>query len=171
MSSALAYAARATRQSDRECLAPARAATLGRDETLAERHVVIWSVLDPACPDEEPWLDEAVEELRGLLRLPPGWDSYASAPIDAGVASNVMHLLKLLVRERAPRPTLVPTVAGGVQLEWYGGGLEAQLEVEPGSPDVTLFYRHLQSGDAWEGKVGESPEPLGKLLWKIASAR
>ena len=74
-------------------------------------------------------------ELRDLLALAPNWDSYGAPVIDAAVAKKVAVILNVLAQEGQPRPGLVPTSVGGIQIEWYTNRIELQLELEPPSPN------------------------------------
>src|SRR6266511_2295437 len=148
------------------------AGTLGEDETLSEQRVRTWSVMwmgTAATASSQPWLADALSELRSLALLETGWDSYGGDPIAPVVADRVARLLRVLAREPYPRPSLVPTTSGGVQLEWYGSVAELSLEVESPIREVTLFYRDLSTDATWEGPLGDEPVPLEKVLWQLSN--
>ncbi len=148
------------------------AGTLGEDETLSEQRVRTWSVMwmgTAATASSQPWLADALSELRSLALLETGWDSYGGDPIAPVVADRVARLLRILAREPYPRPSLVPTTSGGVQLEWYGSVAELSLEVESPIREVTLFYRDLSTDATWEGPLGDEPVPLEKVLWQLSN--
>lgn len=154
-------------QSERERILAKPALTLGPGEVLSGKQVVIWS--SPATTQwPEPWLGSVLGELRDLLTLTQGWDSYGGAAVDGEVAANVISILNVLAREQQPRPTLVPTSAGGIQVEWYTSDIELQLEVEPSRSAIAIFYCDRTTGASWEGSFGDEPEPLDVLLWRVA---
>lgn len=158
-------------QSEGERFLSGQAWTIGRDETLSERQVVIQSMFDPVPGvtwSPESWLDQAMLELSAVGALPPGWDSYGASAISPSAISVAEQLLKLLADHNAPRPALVPTSDGGIQIEWYGADVEIQLEIDPDPNEVYLFYRNVETGMSWHGKPGDEPEPLNKLLWQIS---
>jgi hypothetical protein len=156
-------------QSDSERSAGARAWTVGRDETLSQR-TVMWSLLaqgDSLSADPAPWIASAEARLEQLLTLEPGWDSYGGRPIARETASRVVGLLRSLARAHSPEPYLVPLSSGGMHLEWHAHGIELSLEVEPEADEITLFYSDLGTGGSWQGPIGEEPEPLEKVLWRL----
>src|SRR2546422_6457873 len=84
--------------------------TLGRDQTLSGKQVDVWHGLDVRpIRRTESWLGSVLGELRDLLSLAAGWDSYGAAAIDADLAPLVNSVLGWLAREQQPRPSLVPT--------------------------------------------------------------
>src|SRR5205823_1875475 len=67
---------------------------------------------------EPAWVKPTVERLRHLLQLREDWDSYGAAPVDLRAARTALQLLAMIMRPDTPAPTVVPTVRGGLQLEW-----------------------------------------------------
>jgi len=59
-----------------------------------------------------------------LLALPDGWDGHDAARIDRRAIEAALLIA-------STPPTLVPTIPGGVQLEWYIGDLHAVIEIRP----------------------------------------
>lgn len=160
-------------QSERERFATGHAWTIGRDETLSGRQIIVFGpMLDTGATvawTPESWLQGALQDLQALAALRPGWDSYGASAIDADTATLASEVLRVLADGNAPRPALVPTSDGGIQIEWFGAGLEFQLELEPRTEHITLFFRDLDTGAFWEGPLGEEPEPFPKLLWRVTS--
>ena len=100
---------------------------------------------------EEPVLDWYVpvcRKLAGLLDLPRNWDSYNAPPIESQAIGRVLHILEEAIDLDMPRPAVVPTVKGGVQLEWHTNGLDLEIEIEPDSGG-SIFYEH-EKGDIIE---------------------
>jgi hypothetical protein len=84
-------------------------------------------------PDEaarvSPRLSEPVlRRLRELLRLEAGWDSYGARRVSERA---VLTALAFLARRTHPRPSVVPTVRGGIQLEWHNGRVDVEVECLP----------------------------------------
>lgn len=99
-------------------------------------------VADPAQPAGESlpeWLLDTDQTLQELLKLKPNWNSYGAQPIRPDVVRAVRDLLPDIVQQRTPRPTVVPTVRGGVQLEWHAGGIDLELEIEAPGQFHVLF--------------------------------
>jgi hypothetical protein len=114
-------------------------------------------------------LREAAAALYQLLQLPEGWDSYGAPRINEEAVSTSWMLLRYLLSEDVRLPRIVPTVEGGVQLEWYGNGIDLQIEVAS-AHDITLFYRNVGTGESWEGKLGEEPQPLGQIIHRAGAS-
>lgn len=85
------------------------------------------------------WLSPVVERLDHLLNLDEDWDSYGSCTIDLSVAERVIKFLDLFLDDDTPRPDIVPTSEGGVQLEWEKDEKELELEFRPNGSYVVLF--------------------------------
>lgn len=89
------------------------------------------------------WLQQALEKINDLLRLPPNWDSYGAKPINI---QSALASLKILASagldDDALAPQLVPTPRGGVQLEWHGAHSDLELCVE--LPMITVFYENTR---------------------------
>jgi hypothetical protein len=159
-------AAVSTQQSDAEYLPIGSALTLEPDHILSGKQVDVVQRL-PCEGRPEPWLPAALDELQDLLSLPEGWDSYGSARIDDRVARHVKRLLEVLAWGQIARPALVPTSAGGIELEWHTRTLELHLEIEPGVDTIHLFYCGPGT-EPWEGPLRDAPEPIEQLLWRVA---
>jgi hypothetical protein len=159
-------AAVSTQQSEAEYMLLGSALTLESDHVLSGKQIDVV----PGFPRERPpraWLGPVLDELQELLSLPEDWDSYGSARIDAHIARYVGRLLGVLARAETARPALVPTSAGGVQLEWHTRALELQLEIDPADDSIRLFYCAPGTGP-WEGLLRDAPEPIELLLWQVA---
>ena len=59
------------------------------------------------------------------------WDSYGAEPVTNASLEQADLLLNWLKHIGAQDPRPVPTVDGGVQLEWHTGGLDVELEINP----------------------------------------
>lgn len=122
--------------------------------------------LDPSAI-RSVWLMQALKSVANLLSLQPNWDSYGALPIDPKCAGLALSILTQLMEDQTPPPTIVPTVSGGVQLEWHMKGID--LEVEVSSPTQGSYYvfdHHTgceQEGSVTEGLKTLKDEVLSKL--------
>jgi len=168
-------AERKSDQIERERMTVYEFGSIGADSMLSSDAVITWEVTDPTLSAVRArrmlWLEEAADDLWQLLQLKRGWDTYGAVPLSGEVAKAVIRILRRLEEDGAPRPALVPTPSGGVQLEWFGNGVELQLEVQPPARPVKMFYRQDDTGVWWEGLVGDAPEPLEKLLGRVSKSR
>jgi len=79
-------------------------------------------------------LDRKLEtEIRPLLdaftQLPAGWDSYDAPPLRTDVPAYAMAVLKSIMKPKTPLPQVVPTSAGGVQLEWHENKIDLEVHI------------------------------------------
>ncbi|HEY6323894.1 MAG TPA: hypothetical protein VJA16_20310 [Thermoanaerobaculia bacterium] len=106
--------------------------------------VIVWLT----SPDLPSWMPDAVHDLEQLSILGHNWDSYRARPILPDNIVTALEVLLTLVKKDTPRPYVVPTVIGGVQLEWHT--LRADLEIEVVAP--------LRLHVLWEPEEGSSCE-------------
>jgi len=93
----------------------------------------------------------SVEAVADLLSLPQGWNSYSAKPIDHQNARRAIRILAEFLESDTPSPSVVPTVRGGIQLEWHTRGVDLEVYIEsPG--DVSFFAE-----DAGSGKSSDVP--------------
>ncbi len=129
----------------------AESSLLGRLST-AETVAATYALADPlvrATPQELPWpparriairaprrdlpreLLRALDRACELQQLPRGWNSYGAEPVsDAAFRQTIEFLTAYVVRGIAG-PVLVPTVRGGLQLEWHRRAVDIEVEVGP----------------------------------------
>jgi hypothetical protein len=106
----------------------------------------------PTTPD---WLPQAGKALDELLALPPDWDSYGARAIQPDIVRAARRLLSDVARPDTPQPTLVPTVQGGVQLEWHVRGVDVEIEL------LTADRAHVSYVDGTEVMEWETPRSPG----------
>ena len=121
---------------------------------LPEGELTIRTADDPPA-----WLDPTVESLVELLRLAPGWDSYGARAVDPMHVDAALRLLSLIMQDHTPKPSVVPTNRGGIQLEWHVQGID--LEVETLTPHRFLVSIEEPATDTeWEGELISDLGPL-----------
>jgi hypothetical protein len=105
------------------------------------------------APQAPPWFEAVVTELFELLQLPPGWDSYSAPTVDLNHVLAAIQILLEITRDSSPRPAVVPTNRGHVQLEWHYRGID--LEIETLSPcRFSAYFSHSAQGEEWEAEIG-----------------
>lgn len=88
----------------------------------------------------EPSLAERARgTLNKLMALKEGWDGYDGLPTLARVAEHTRMFLEEVEAYTSSAPDLVPLPNGGVQLEWYIGEVEIEVEIEPDGTTTILF--------------------------------
>ena len=94
---------------------------------------------------QEGWVRAGIAQ---LLELKPGWDSYSARPLSRVNARRAVRLLNEVMRPDIPLPAIVPTVHGGIQLEWHIRGVDLEICIEP-REEITFIA-------AWAGFECES---------------
>ena len=107
------------------------------------------------------------ERLAVLAQLPAGWNSYKAAQISADAIGVARELLARFP-EDAPMPGVVPTVRGGVQLEWHAGGLDIEVYVGVRG-DLKFFAGNAESGEEFEGSVYGNEALLEQWIRRVGT--
>jgi hypothetical protein len=95
-----------------------------------------------AEPDRK-WEGAVVQALVQLVKMPAGWDSYNAPPLRRDAGLFALEILQSVMRPRTPLPQVIPSAAGGVQLEWHENGVDLELHIT--APyQWELWFRDLQ---------------------------
>jgi hypothetical protein len=112
-------------------------------------------------------VDAVMDQINGLLALPPNWDSYGAPRIDPHIGVAAAGLLSRTMKDDTPLPAIVPLSTGGLQIEWHEAGIDLEVEIESPS-HFALYGRDRQTGEEWDETVGESGGRLGQILGVLA---
>lgn len=124
------------------------------------RHIIIEA--SGAAP---PWLADLERRVNKLLALGPNWDTYGAQPIRLDHAVDALRMLSALVDLDSPMPTIVPTAARGVQVEWQIDNVA--VEARAGDDGVHIYVED----DAGESEGVLSPDLLSRAAAALASRR
>lgn len=83
------------------------------------------------------WLDDVAARVTRLSALAPGWDGHRARSIDRQTLLQVWRFVEGIAEVVAIPPSVVPTVSGGVALEWHRDGLDLEIEFGGGGPRVS----------------------------------
>ena len=97
--------------------------------------------------------------MRDLLRLPRGWNSHGAEPVSHAACKRTVEFLTTCLVEGVAAPVLVPTVRGGVQLEWHRQGVEVRSD---GS--VSWCADDRRTGEELEGALAGHEETIRTWL-------
>ena len=112
-------------------------------------------------------LMKSIEGVVDLLGLQAGWNSYSAKPIEPRNAIRAVQLLFELLDPKTPTPIVVPTVRGGIQLEWHTKGVD--IEVYINSPtDVSFFAERVESDESTEQPLADHEHELKSWLGRIS---
>lgn len=111
--------------------------------------------------------EKSVEGVVDLLGLQEGWNSYSAKPIGHGNAVRAVEVLFELLGSRTPPPIVVPTVRGGIQLEWHTKGVDIEVYIR--SPtDVSFFAEHVESNESIDRPLANHEHELKSWLERIS---
>jgi hypothetical protein len=117
-------------------------------------------------PMPEPFL-ESVREIGELLTLPLGWNSYSAKPIQVSNAIRTIHLLGEYLGPETPPPIVIPTVRGGIQLEWHQGGIDVEVYVNS-SAEISFLAEEPGSEEGTELPLTGHEDELRSWLQRIS---
>lgn len=113
------------------------------------------------------WTDRALSKLSELLELPENWNGYGARAVDPRVVPTVLNLLvEILATGDPPFPDLIPTVDGGVQMEWHTEALDFEIEVSP-TNEVRAYYCDEEAGDEWEGELFSKTDDFVRAVSRL----
>lgn len=96
-------------------------------------------------------MSERIEErLATLTMLKDNWDSYSGRPMTAAA----LDLARVLL---VTEPAIIPRSNGGVALEWYHGGWEVDLCIEPDG-SASLFVERASQPSSLVPPVDKGKE-------------
>ena len=141
----------------------ARPSNTTLDELSVPQHVYFG--IPTSLPRRAPeWLHSVKNEIIDLLNLDEGWDgelAYPISPKAAGRAFELAYRIKKLHPD-LPHPTVIPTVDGGVALEWYTRTHYIDFTVE--AEAIYVSYGDKSADIEWEGPLDSSPISLAMFL-------
>jgi len=119
--------------------------------------------LEGTVPD---WMDQVLDGLSDLLKLPNDWDGYGGAPISERIVRDSVLTLLMVAQPSSPPPCVVPLGSGGVQLEWHRRGLHLEIEIYPG--EAPTFNCHNDQGEVAEGSLPADRAGLREIIRGLA---
>ena len=109
----------------------------------------------------------SVKGVADLLGLPPGWNSYSAKPIEPRNVIRAIELLAELLGPKTPPPIVVPTVRGGIQLEWQTKGIDIEVYIDS-KHDVCFFAEQLGSDESTEQPLAGHEHELRFWLDRVS---
>ena len=100
------------------------------------------------APPEKKWQIEVQRHLLHYAKMQEGWDSYGTPPVGWDTGMFALSVLNDVMRTRTPIPQVVPSAAGGVQLEWHEKGIDLELHVAGPYRCELWFQDHHQPQSA-----------------------
>jgi hypothetical protein len=107
-------------------------------------------VLSPPRP---LWVTDVSKRIQGfVVHLPENWNSYGAQRIQPELAEAAIRLLPKVVQPGTPKPEVVPTTAGGVQIEWHVGGIDLEINILT-QDKINVSFEDLGSGQGWSREI------------------
>ena len=91
------------------------------------------------------WAQPVFSKMQELGNLPPGWDSHDAVPVRADSVLAAVSTLFETMASDTETPWIVPTVHGGIQMEWHKSQVDLEIEIKP-DRTVSVFYVNEQDG-------------------------
>jgi hypothetical protein len=113
------------------------------------------------------WVSQTVEYMSKLFALPDNWDADGARRIAPSAAMSALRLVLAAAATGAPPPSLVPTVEGGLQVEWHTHGIDLEIETL-GSDRFAVLYEDQQTGADWEAEAGLGSPAVTLPLTELA---
>lgn len=128
------------------------------------------STVAPQAAPTPAWMPEVKNRIASFTKLGPNWNSYGAPKIERNAMLLSIALLNLIADASTPAPSVVPTVSGGVQLEWHQNGVDLEIEIL-GSGNVAVFHSDARGDDEWESDANGSVQKLRNLISPLGYAR
>ncbi len=119
------------------------------------------------APAADEWLEQLSDRLSELAQLRPGWDAISALPVDPTLMDVVFKFASSdLILNLTHKPQLVPTINGGLALEWHTESIDMIIELSPDS-EASIYYRDEDSDEDAEGLLREHTQALARAIVKL----
>ncbi len=115
------------------------------------------------------WSYDLLMKVSEIGELEQGWDSYGARAVDPDCAATTVELVLNLLDSNTPMPAIVPTIRGGIQLEWHRAGADLEIEVESRAR-IHVCFEDEQTGEEREFTLSDNLLPLLPLLGRVTQA-
>ena len=103
------------------------------------------SLMISGSGQEPAWARPAFSKMQELVDLEPGWDGYDAVPIRAGSIMKAALVLVETMTSDTNEPWIVPTVHGGIQMEWHKSQVDLEIEIKP-DETASVFFVNDREG-------------------------
>lgn len=155
-----------------ESLGRSRNLRRGASETVSQPltrvHQIRSSALSRSTFDDllkqlsaQPWFGEVSSRLCKFLSYGEDWNGYGEKAISERSVIGAIIILHR-IGMGGPKPVVVPVPDGGIQIEWYQGRVEIEVEIPPHGP--ALVYMARPDGSSSEDVVQQMDDPVWDRL-------
>ena len=105
----------------------------------------------------------AVYRAMELRQLPRGWNSHGAVPVSDAAFVRTVEFLSAYQIAGVAGPALVPTVRGGLQIEWHRGGVDIEVEISH-EGSVSWCAEDRRTGEEFEANLAGHEEQVRTWL-------
>jgi hypothetical protein len=116
---------------------------------------------DPDDFAEPAWLWPAIDRLRTIVKLPPGWDSYSAKPVRQENVEAALQALVTVMSEGSELPWIVPLPSGGIQLEWHSESSDIEIALDGADSSICIDDDEIPHG------IGQWPAALTEIRRRL----
>jgi hypothetical protein len=118
------------------------------------------------------WVQIVLRRLRSIADLPAGWSGRGGPPVEPQLLPQAFQLIADIMPNDDPSyvPHLVPTVEGGLQMEWHRDGFDLEIEMSP-LGEVWVDYTRVDGSEAWDGDFDDLRDRVSKVLMRAAEGQ
>ena len=109
----------------------------------------------------QPWFLPIKAQLQKFLVFEENWNGYGESSIHEEAVNQAIAVLDKIVSETTPKPDIVPTSRGGIQIEWVSTDFEIEVEILPTGPAQIIIVE--SSGQERECQADSTSEMWGTL--------
>lgn len=97
------------------------------------------------------WFDDAVRRLTSFLTIHRDADLHRTRRVTDRAVTRAYRILQALSSDTLPRPALIPTLRGGVQIEWHTRGVDVEIEIAPSGHTIVDVEDLRDNAGSWSG--------------------
>lgn len=109
----------------------------------------------------QSWFLPVKTQLQEFLAFEKNWNGYGESPIHEEAIRRTINVLNTIVSETTPKPDIVPTSKGGIQIEWVSKDFEIEVEIFPTESAQIIIVE--SSGQEQECQADSNSEMWGTL--------
>lgn len=120
--------------------------------------------------DARKFAEKIIERLAPIFALTDNWDGRGAMQINQDSIRRALETVILAQRASAQVPHFVPTLAGGLQLEWHLRNLDIEIEMTP-EGRIDFFLEQDGELSEWDGEFSvDKSRMMRELLGALAQA-
>lgn len=114
-------------------------------------------------------IQEAVRQAAALTVLPKGWNSYDARPVSPEAVRHAAVFIEDAIAEipDLAAPAVIPTVRGGIQLEWHRRGVEVEIGFDAAGPG-SWYAGDRETGTTQEALVQGHEDVIRRWLSRVS---